>query len=263
MPDSTTVFTYHAIDDRTSVISVSPELFCRQMELLAEKGIRGISLEQALQPGQVPQRSVALTFDDGYLSVFQHVLPVMKALGFSGTVFIPTDFIGLNGQEAQKLNKDIDRDMMDWKKLEALKESGFEIAAHARTHPDLTRLSPEQLEEEIAGGKRCLEERLQSAVPSFAYPYGYYNKKVREVAARHFNYACTTELGHNRPGTDPLLLKRIDVYYLHKEARFLEAAEGGLGNWWKFRQGLREIKAAGRSNLWNRYRHRRDVPGPE
>lgn len=250
MPDPSTVFTYHAIDHRNSVISVSPELFCRQMELLAEEDIKGISLEQAqkadAQPGQVQQRSVTLTFDDGYLSVFQHALPVMEALGFSGTVFVPTNFVGLSGQEAQKLNEDIDRDMMDWRKLETLKEAGFEIAAHAKTHPDLTRLSPGQLEEEIAGGKRCLEERLQSAVPSFAYPYGYYDKKVREVAARHFNHACTTELGHNRPGTDPLLLKRIDVYYLHKEARFLEAARGGLGNWWKLRQGLRTIRSLGR-----------------
>lgn len=250
MPD-TTIFTYHAIDSRKSVISVSPAQFCRQMESLAEQGIRGISLGQALtspgQSGQAAQRSVVLTFDDGYLSVYQHALPVLKTLGFSGTVFFPTDFIGLNSQGAQGINKDIDRDMMDWRQLETLMNAGFEVAAHAKSHPDLTRLTPEQLEEEIAGGKRCLEEQIQRAVTSFAYPYGYYDKKVRQAAGRHFRHACTTELGHNRSGADPLLLKRIDVYYLQKEATFLKAAEGGLINWWKFRQGLRTIKSTGRN----------------
>lgn len=252
MPDlRTTIFTYHAIDNRESVISVSPALFCRQMETLAEQGIRGISLDQALtsvgRSGQIPQRSVVLTFDDGYLSVYRNALPIMKALGFCGTVFIPTDFVGLNALEAQGINKDIDRDMMDWRQIETLMNAGFEVAAHAKTHPDLTRLSPGQLEEEIAVGKHCLEQQLQHAVSSFAYPYGHYDKKVRQAAGRHFRHACTTELGHNLPGLDKLLLKRIDVYYLQKEETFLKAAEGGLANWWKFRQGLRAIKSTGRN----------------
>ena len=136
--------------------------------------------------------------------------------------------------------------MMDWRQLEILMNAGFEVAAHAKSHPDLTRLSTDQLEEEIAGGKHRLEDQLQHAVTSFAYPYGYYDQRVRHAAGRHFRHACTTKLGHNRPGVDPLLLQRIDVYYLQKETPFLKAAEGGLGGWLKLRQGLRTIRSLGR-----------------
>ena len=245
-----TIFTYHAIDQRNSVISVKPGLFRRQMELLAENDIVGISLGQAMaafeRSGQFPARSVVLTFDDGYVSVHENALPVMKSLGFSGTVFIPTDFVGLSGQQANKLNVDLDRKMMNWQELEVLKAAGFELGAHSKSHPDLTRLTPAELEDEIGDGKRSLEKYLGEPALSFAYPYGYYNEKVRQAAGQHFRYACTTELGHNRPGVDWLLQKRIDVYYLEKESMFLRAATGGLGAWWKFRQGLRAIKSSGR-----------------
>lgn len=252
MPDRhVTIITYHAIDERKSVISVKPSQFCRQMRLLKKQGIRGINLAMALDsPEQADEprgSSVVLTFDDGYLSVLQDALPVMKTLGFTGTVFIPTNFVGLSGKQAQSQNADINRDMMDWNHLEELADAGFEVAAHAKSHPDLTRLTPDQLEDEIGASKQCLENHLHQPVLSLAYPYGYYNTKVRQAADRHFRYGCTTELGHNKPGTDRLLLKRIDAYYLDRESTFLKASAGGLNTWWKFRQGMRQIKSLGRN----------------
>lgn len=254
MPDrAITIITYHAIDERESVISVTPSQFRRQMEWLQQSGLRGVSLATALDPSQQldepPQNAVVLTFDDGYLSVLNHALPVMQSLGFTGTVFIPTDFVGLSSHQTQSINADLDRDMMGWSDLGKLEHAGFEIAAHSKSHPDLTGITPDQLEDEISNARQCLEKHLHGPIASFAYPYGFFNKKVRQAVGRHYRYGCTTELGHNKPGADRLLLKRIDAYYLDRKSTFLKASAGGLRPWWAFRQGLRWIKEMSRRTV--------------
>lgn len=240
------ILTYHAIDERESVISVPPERFRRQMTLLAESNIRGISLAQAFesqsQTGRFPDRSVVLTFDDGFRSVFEQALPVMNAVGFSGTAFIPADFVGLSAAQAEKLNKDLDRDVMNWHQIEELEKSGFEIGAHSMSHPDLRRLPAEQLERELSMARSHLEARLQHPVRSFAYPYGSYDARVKNAVSGHYNCACTTRLGSNQPAQDPMLLRRLDVYYLKRERAFMKACTEGLDTWWRFRQALRDIK---------------------
>jgi peptidoglycan/xylan/chitin deacetylase (PgdA/CDA1 family) len=244
--DRLTILTYHAIDERKSVISVSPALFRRQMELLAQRNIQGISLAQAFEyrdrEGRFPDRSVVVTIDDGYLSVYEQALPVLASLGMTATVFLPTDFIGLSATQARLRLGESDRERMNRYHIEKIAQAGFEIAAHSMSHPDLTRLPPNQLEREIALSGQFLEKHFQCPVRSFAYPYGHCDKGVRNKAADHYDYACTTELGHNAAGQDPLLLKRLDAYYLKREWRFIRACEGGLGVWWVFRQALRDYR---------------------
>ena len=97
--DPLLILTYHAIDDRPDVISVSPEQFGWQMEQLAARGLNGISLGMAFEhlekTGQYPSDSVVLTFDDGYLSVLEHALPVLQPHGFSATVFLVAGMMGM------------------------------------------------------------------------------------------------------------------------------------------------------------------------
>jgi len=240
------IVTYHAIDDRESVLSVSPVLFRRQMEVLAEHDLTGISLTSAFkgytESGHFPHRCVVLTFDDGYLSVFEQALPVMKALGYSGTAFISTDFVGMSATQAKQLNSDFDRDVMDWAHIEKLEESGFEIGAHSMSHSDLRKLPASDVETELGTARKILDKRLQQPVQSFAYPYGYYNQGLRDSVAKYYRQACTTQLGHNQQDSDALLQKRLDVYYLKNELTFLRACQGGLGVWWGLRQALRKIK---------------------
>ena len=246
--NSLSILTYHAIDQRQSIISLTPEKFHWQMEALARHKLKGISLAGAFehfsQAGRFPERSVVLTFDDGYRSVFEQALPVMSTLGFSGTAFIPTDFIGMSAEQAQRRQPDLDRDMMNWRHLETLQQSGFEIGAHSMSHADLTRTPMAVTQRELVAAGQCLEQRIGRPVRSFAYPFGRYNQQVRSVAAQHYKYACTTELGHNRPACDRLLLKRLDVYFLRHEQLFIRACEGGFGAYWQARQALRNLKAS-------------------
>ncbi len=144
--DSLLVLTYHAVDARRSVISVAPDLFRRQMETLASRGLSGVSLQDAFRhrerTGCFPINAVVLTFDDGYVSVLDQALPIMQSFGFRGTTFIISGLVGLNAAQARNANRYIDRDLLGWEQLSELVNCGIEIGSHTVHHPDLTRLGP-------------------------------------------------------------------------------------------------------------------------
>jgi len=241
------VLTYHAIDQRPAAISTTPALFRRQLEELAGRGLTGISLAQAFaereQTGGFPPHSVALTFDDGYLSVFTEALPLLTAHGFTATVFLAAGLVGLAADAARARNPDFDRDLLDWRQAEELLRAGFEIGSHSVSHPDLTRLEPAALERELGDAKSQLQQRLQVPVESFAYPYGRLNGTVRSAAGRHYRRACTTRLGRCEAAADPLRIDRIDMYYMQSSRRFLELLDGGLDTWLRTRRLLRAVRA--------------------
>lgn len=242
-----TILTYHAVDDRGDVISVTPETFRHHVRTLEAHGIRGVSLADAMQRFErdegTADKEVVITFDDAYLSVRENAFPVLEKAGFSATVFVPTAFVGETRETAARINKDLDRDMLDWEQIGELAAAGIEIGAHTRTHPDLTGLDDQALDDELLASRLELEKHVHRPALSFAYPYGHHDGRVRKAAGRHFRYACTTHLGHNPPGSDPLLLRRIDAYYLDRDETLVRAARGEMGLYWGFRQALRNIRS--------------------
>ena len=241
-----TILTYHAVDNRDSVISVSPTLFQRQMKTLAANNIVGISLRTAYdhlaQTGQFPENSVVLSFDDGYLSLHEEVLPVLQPLGFSGTAFLVHDLIGLTAGQAKSISVDIERDLMDWNQVAELMSSGFEVGSHTLQHPKLTHLGPAELSRELGDSREKMQQRLQVTVDSLAYPYGYVNSKVKNAAAEHYRLACTTRLGRVSRETNPLLLQRVDSCYLQHLKMFLDVCKGRRDLYLHFRQSARTIR---------------------
>lgn len=244
--DRLLVLTWHAVDERDSVISVSPAVLQGQAQALADRGFRGISLQQAFaereSAGAFPPRSAVLTFDDGYRSVHRHALPALAERGFTATVFLTSGLVGLPAREAAARNPDLDRDILDWAEAAELSEAGWEIGSHTVSHPDLSRLDQAAVERELGDSKTELEQRLQRPVRSLAYPYGRLNRRVRDAAARHYEYACTTRLALYAGG-DPLQIDRIDMYYMQDTSRFGKLLDGRLDAWLQLRRGLRAARA--------------------
>ena len=91
------ILAYHSIDDSNSNISISPEIFDRQMNYLKGSGLHVTSLAQlmtVLYEREVPEKILVLTFDDGLKNFYEAAWPILNKYGFSATVFVPTDFIG-------------------------------------------------------------------------------------------------------------------------------------------------------------------------
>lgn len=240
------ILTYHSLDATGSTISVRPDVFAQQMAELARNGMRGISLREAIDHREKfdewPERSVVLTFDDGYENFSTFALPAILRHGFSATVFLISRHIdGINdwGPAPEGLGR---QQMMSWDQVREMTSAGIEAGAHTLTHPDLRKLGEEALREEITGSRREVEDRTGIPVETFAYPYGYLSGAAVRIVRSEFRAACTTSLGRVT-GEDPHLLPRLDVYYLKDLSRFSRAIEGRLDGYLRVRRWGRLVKS--------------------
>jgi len=177
------ILVYHHIEkvsDNTSPLkrklSVSPLIFEKQMEYLFLQNYHPITfcdLEKFIFEGKsLSERSLIVTFDDGWLSQYKNALPILKKYKFPAVFFIVTDYVGGSS-------------FMNWEQLENLKKNGMEIGSHSVSHPDLTLISPPKLDFQIKNSKLILEKKLNLKIKAFAYPYGNYNSKVIATLKKH------------------------------------------------------------------------------
>jgi peptidoglycan/xylan/chitin deacetylase (PgdA/CDA1 family) len=233
-PTRLPILTFHAIDDLPSVTSFPPHLFRLWMARLHAGGYRTLDLAAAaacLRHGEpIEERSLVITFDDGYRTVYEEAFPVLKAYGMSATVFLT---VGEDGARALsgRLPSYEGRTMLAWPEIREMQGQGFAFGAHTMTHPDLTRLSADRIEAEVRGAKTTIEEATGVPVTSFAYPFGCYDRCSRAIVQQYFACACSDELGFVAPGGDIYALKRVETFYL-RHARLLGIMLSPLFPWY-------------------------------
>ncbi|MEN4070369.1 MAG: polysaccharide deacetylase family protein [Methanobacterium sp.] len=110
-------------------------------------------------------RLVAIFFDDGWQNQYDVALPILLRHDFKASFAIITDYIG-TGEGVWEY--------MSHKEIKELAEHGMDITAHTKTHPDLTKLTDEQMREEIFGSKEYLTN-LGFEVRTFVYPLNAWN----------------------------------------------------------------------------------------
>jgi peptidoglycan/xylan/chitin deacetylase (PgdA/CDA1 family) len=210
------VLCYHRIGSVGGKMAVSSANFAAQMEWLVKNNYRVLKLGQ-LGPyldGQqaLPPRSVVITFDDGYESVYRFAFPVLKKLGLPATMFVYTDFLGAG-------------DALTWPQLQEMSASGLmDIQSHSKTHRNLIERTAGEtddryarnIEQEVVFPRDMLEKRLNTPVRHFAYPYGDANELVLDQLARQkFNLAVTVNPGGNAFFAQALMLRRTMIFGDH------------------------------------------------
>jgi len=151
------IVAYHSVADRhdhlVAHLSLPVAAFERQLRFLSRRGFQTVTLHEVhdfLRTGApLPPRSVALTFDDGYLDNWVHAFPLLKKYGMKATVFVVNEFVDpgercrptLDDVWAGRLPaQDLRRQTawwghMSWAELRAMRESGLvDVQAHTRTH---------------------------------------------------------------------------------------------------------------------------------
>ena len=212
------VLCYHAVsEDWPSALAVTPEDLAAQLRVLVGRGYRGATFADAvLDPPDA--KTVAVTFDDAFLSVFELAFPVLSELGLPGTVFVPTSFPdrdepmvwpGIDewrdGPYAPELRP------MSWNQLETLATAGWEVGSHTRTHPHLTTLSDDDLAEELRESRTRCADGLGRPCRTIAYPYGDVDQRVVASAA-DAGYEAGAALPSRFDSKDPLCWPRVGVY---------------------------------------------------
>lgn len=151
--------------------NVTMDQFRAHIEELRTGGYNVISLPEiiaALHNGvTLPPKSVGLSVDDAYESVFTRAWPILKEAGFPLTVFVATD----------PVDRNLSR-YMSWEQLRTIAEQGVTIGSQTKAHPHMADLSSDQIKAELRQSNVLFEEKLGHAPDLFAYPYGEANNKV-------------------------------------------------------------------------------------
>ncbi len=214
-----TILMYHILDtprtEREAKYCCLPERFTEQMAWIAEAR-HPVSLDRLLAgldgKAELPDNAVAVTFDDGFASTFEHAMRVLTRLRIPATMFMVADRIGADNDWMHRRGMP-QRTLMDAAQLREMHAAGITIGSHTLTHPKLPECEPEQMLREIADSKSRLEDVLSHPVQHFAYPYGLYDDTARRMVEESgYLSACSTRSGFNNRETDRYELRRIEVF---------------------------------------------------
>jgi peptidoglycan/xylan/chitin deacetylase (PgdA/CDA1 family) len=222
------VLGYHAVSfSWRSQLAVPESVLRSQLALLERRGYVGLTLTDAelrRSEGRLPQRSLVVTFDDGYASMVNAV-PILAELGFPGTLFVVTRFVesgellcwpGIEQWLAPQTRDELRP--LSWPELENLAESGWEIGSHTVSHPLLTMLDDDRLMEELHESRSAIAARLGSC-DSLSYPYGIADERVA-IAARRCGYTVACSLTFTHLVDEPLRRPRIGLSSADRGLRF-------------------------------------------
>ncbi|HXJ81940.1 MAG TPA: polysaccharide deacetylase family protein [Candidatus Methylomirabilis sp.] len=159
-----------------------PELFARQIEWLARKGYdtwpASRYVQALVERARLPDRVVVLTFDDGYTSVLEAALPILRARGACATVFLVTGAVG----ERPRWTTSVTEQVLTWEGARRAASDGLEFESHTHTHPFLDEASDECVQAEITRSRAELEARGLGRGRIIAWPYGRYAPHLRAAA---------------------------------------------------------------------------------
>lgn len=183
--NSATILLYHHVaTDTPPSTTISPGDFQAHLEYLRDNDFKVLPLDEIIESLRdelpIPDKSVAITFDDGYLSIYETAFPMLQEFGMPFTLFVSTDPID------QGL-----ANYMGWAQIREMSDAGVLIANHMVTHPYmLTRNQDEsdadwlaRQRAELLQAEALIEEHTGQQHRYLAYPYGEFNPAIKSMLA--------------------------------------------------------------------------------
>lgn len=218
----TPILAYHRFDPvKSGSTTVTTATLESQLTWLVEHNYTVVPLAQVIATVRgsepAPLHTIAITVDDGHVSVFTILFPIIQKYRIPVTLFIYPSAISHASYA------------LTWNELKQMKASGLvDIQAHTYWHPDFhkekARLSPDEYNKFVTNqlvlSKAVLEQRLGSQITLMAWPYGIYDHDLEQAAA-HAGYTASFAYagGVALPGDDPFAIPRIPAgNYAHGDA---------------------------------------------
>lgn len=230
------IIVYHQIrvsgdEPADGMTAISVEKFESQMAYLREQAYKSLSMDEVvwfLRGESFPEKVVAIHLDDGWKSGLNAVR-ILEECSFKASFWIIAD-------------TGIGDPYMDWADVERLSENPrFEILSHTMTHPWKEKntlvdwvngLTPgkgfEQARWELIESRQVLEAKLRKPVPYLAWPCGFYNDCLIQLAQQAgYSALLTIDDGVNHPGDDPLRIHRTMIHGACDQQTFRQIVSDG------------------------------------
>lgn len=220
------ILLYHSLGANSPAVLEAS--FRQQVAWLAENATI-ISLDSVIQDSNERGLRVALSFDDGYASLHDHVAPILLEYGATATVYLNTGWIG----ETSRKVSDVARghypkeNFLTWSEVEALAKAGWTIGSHGVEHLDLTRQPAVVVARELADSKREVASRLGRPCQHFSYTWGRFTR-VLQCTVKEAGYVSAVSGVHGpvRSACDLYALPRIDVRSEYELSDFADVVAG-------------------------------------
>ena len=236
------ILTYHAVEDGPAPLCFPPKAFRAHLDAIADAEAEVLTVREmaaALHDSELPDRAVAITFDDGFRSIIEHAAPMLRARSLPATVFAVAGHLGGENDWPSQPKRAPRRPLAGAEELAELAAEGWEIGCHGLRHMPLGGASPGTIDRELIDARKELARATGADVRSFAFPYGSVpGDGARDVLAHHYAAACTTDLGAVRADSDVLALPRIETHYVRRADLVRRAIEGTLDTYLGARRHL-------------------------
>jgi peptidoglycan/xylan/chitin deacetylase (PgdA/CDA1 family) len=236
------VLTFHSVDSSGSVLSIAPEDLRGLVQEIQSGGHAIVPLRALLGDPGPPDR-VALTFDDGYRSVWDEAVPVLRKAGAAATLFVTTGYLGVDNRWPSQPQESPTLPLMSWDQVRKIHGEGWAIEAHTVTHPDLRALTDAQIECEFRAANDAIKERVGVPPAVLAYPYGAFDARVESIARKHYDWAVTTQMGSldSRAG-GAHRVPRLETFYFRKRRPLGGFGSPGFRGYLAARAWLRRLR---------------------
>lgn len=173
---------HHVAEDTPAVTSIAPDQLREHLTYLRDNDFTVWRLDRLIEALQnrepIPERTVSITFDDGYESIYENGFPMLQEMDMPFALFVTTGPIddGQNGY-------------MSWDQIREMADAGVMIANHMVTHPHMIDARPgeseqeriERMRGELLEAERRIEEETGQSHRTLAYPYGEYDTAILEM----------------------------------------------------------------------------------
>lgn len=210
------VLNYHSIAyEKGNPIRMPKEQFENEMKYIKENGYTTLTLDELYEYFQnsvsVPDKSIVITFDDGYEDNYTTAFPILKKYDLKANIFIITSTVDKNPA------------YLTSEQMKEMESYGIQMASHTATHRDLDSLSYDEQYKELAESKTFLENLLGRPIDYIAYPSGKCNEDtVKAAKAAGYTMAFTTAGRWSDKSDGMLTLDRVYVSTFYPMSVFID-----------------------------------------
>lgn len=216
-------------------ISTSPGVFAQQMKFLYENGYQVVNLQEAIDyflgVKRLKEKTVVITFDDGFRDFYTEAFPVLKSCDFSATVFLPTAFIKNDRLKFK------DKECLTWNEVRKLQDEGIMFGSHTVNHPKLYKMTINDIEYELKHSQKKIEDEIGEPIESFSYPFAFPNQDKDFIILLKgmlkkcgYKFGVSTKIGLSSKTDEFFFLKRLPVNFFDDNL-FLQAKLEGVYDW--------------------------------
>lgn len=227
------ILMYHHFDKdpkKTNDVTILPEEFEKQIKYLSENGYTSITSQDLIEykegNKEIPEKPVFITSDDGYLSNYEIMYPILKKYNMKATIFLIGERIDNSDKPSKALPK------LNWDNIKEMHKSGLvDFQCHTYNSHDKVETAngikgnfssrlieesesdfKERIDKDIKRNIKGIEENLGYTPIAFSYPFGDTSQTSAEVLEENnIKITVRADGGVEENSKKLYLLKRVGI----------------------------------------------------